>query len=44
MELLRTKRDRYNLINEVRVLASIRDVNVVSFKEAFIDPEINSLW
>jgi NIMA (never in mitosis gene a)-related kinase 1/4/5 len=33
-----------NAINEVRFLASIRHPNVVSYKEAFYDPNSRSIW
>ena len=36
------QKDRDNAINEVRILASIKHPNVVSYREAFIDN--NKLW
>ena len=33
-----------NAINEVRILASIKHVNVISYKEAFMEPKTHSLW
>ena len=33
-----------NAINEVRILASIRHANVISYKEAFMEPKTKSLW
>jgi NIMA (never in mitosis gene a)-related kinase len=37
-------KEKQNALNEVRILASIRCNNVVSYKEAFIDEASNSLW
>ena len=37
------ERERANAINEVRILASIKDPNVVSYKEVFVDPQLNAL-
>jgi NIMA (never in mitosis gene a)-related kinase len=31
-------KEKENAINEVRILASIKHVNVISYKEAFIEP------
>jgi NIMA (never in mitosis gene a)-related kinase len=33
-----------NALNEVQILASIDDPNVIGYKEAFIDRNDNSLW
>jgi NIMA (never in mitosis gene a)-related kinase len=33
-----------NAINEVRILASINHKNVISYKEAFMEPKTESLW
>ena len=33
-----------NAINEVRILASIKHRNVISYKEAFMEPKTSSLW
>jgi NIMA (never in mitosis gene a)-related kinase len=33
-----------NAINEVRILASIRHINVIAYKEAFMEPKTESLW
>jgi NIMA (never in mitosis gene a)-related kinase len=33
-----------NAINEVRILASIKNRNVISYKEAFMEPKTESLW
>lgn len=33
-----------NAINEVRILASIKHKNVISYKEAFMEPKTESLW
>ena len=37
-------KERTNAINEVRILASIKDPNVISYKEVFVDKNYNSLW
>jgi NIMA (never in mitosis gene a)-related kinase 1/4/5 len=33
-----SEKERENAVNEVRILASIKHVNVISYKEAFIEP------
>jgi NIMA (never in mitosis gene a)-related kinase len=43
LDYLKTK-DKMNALNEVRILASIRHQNIVTFKESFLDEESNSLW
>jgi len=37
-------KEKENALNEVRILASINHINVVSYKEAFIDDSSSSLW
>ena len=37
-------KDQSNALNEVRILASIHDPNIIEYKEAFIDDVSNSLW
>jgi NIMA (never in mitosis gene a)-related kinase 1/4/5 len=37
-------KEKDNAINEVRILASIKHTNVISYKEAFIEPTTQSLW
>jgi len=37
-------KERENALNEVRILASIKQKNVISYKEAFWDNEAQSLW
>ena len=37
-------KEKENALNEVRILASIKNQNVVSYKEAFIDEPTQSLW
>lgn len=37
-------KEKDNAINEVRILASIKHKNVISYKEAFIEPNTQSLW
>lgn len=39
-----SEKERANAINEVRILASVRDPNVISYKEVFVDKNYNSLW
>ena len=36
-------KEKENALNEVRILASIRNCNVVGYKEVFIDEQSNSL-
>ena len=38
------EREKENALNEIRILASINHPNVVSYKEAFYDPNSKSLW
>ena len=38
------EKERSNAINEVRILASIDDPNVISYKEVFVDKNYSSLW
>lgn len=38
------EQEKYNALNEVRIIASIRHPCIVNYKECFIDPEIDSLW
>lgn len=37
-------KEKENALNEVRILASILDPNIIQYKEAFIDPESENLW
>jgi NIMA (never in mitosis gene a)-related kinase 1/4/5 len=37
-------KDKENTLNEIRLLASLRDKNVITYKEAFIDEESTCLW
>lgn len=37
-------KEKENALNEVRILASIKHRNIVSYKEAFIDEPSQSLW
>ena len=39
-----SEKEKENAINEVRILASIKNPNVISYKEAFIEPSTSSLW
>ena len=38
------EKERSNAINEVRILASVDDPNVISYKEVFVDKNYSSLW
>ena len=38
-----TEKERENAINEVRILASIKHPNVISYKEAFVDQKTEKL-
>lgn len=37
-------KEKENALNEVRILASINQPNVIQYKEAFIDETSSSLW
>ena len=37
-------KEKENALNEVRILASIKHPNVISYKEAFIDHPSSTLW
>lgn len=39
-----SKREKENALNEVRILASIKNPFVASYKQAFFDESSNSLW
>jgi NIMA (never in mitosis gene a)-related kinase 1/4/5 len=40
-----TDKEKENAINEVRILASIKNnKNIITYKEAFIDETSGSLW
>jgi len=39
-----SEKEKYNALNEVRILASIRHPNVIMYKEAFLEEKTNSLW
>lgn len=38
-----TDKERENALNEVRILASIDEPNVISYKEAFVDEPSSTL-
>lgn len=38
-----TEKEKKNALNEVRILASIHDYNVIGYKEAFYDENSQSL-
>ncbi len=37
-------KEKENALNEVRILASITNNNIISYKEAFVDEGSQSLW
>lgn len=37
-------KERENALNEIRIIASIRNVNLVGYKEAFWENNSSSLW
>lgn len=39
-----SEKEKQNALNEVRILASTRDTNIISYKEVFIDETSSSLW
>jgi NIMA (never in mitosis gene a)-related kinase len=39
-----TEKERSNALNEIRILASIKHPNIVSYKEAFIEDATSTLW
>jgi NIMA (never in mitosis gene a)-related kinase len=39
-----TEKERDNALNEVRFLASIKHLNIIAYKEAFIDEPSETLW
>jgi len=39
-----SEKEKQNALNEVRILASIRNNNIVAYKEAFIDEATSDLW
>lgn len=38
-----TDKEKENALNEVRILASIQNINIISYKEAFIDRDSQAL-
>ena len=38
------EKEKENSINEVRILASIKHPNIISYKEAFLDDSSQNLW
>ena len=38
-----TEKERENALNEIRILASIDEPNVIGYKEAFMDPATSCL-
>jgi NIMA (never in mitosis gene a)-related kinase len=39
-----SEKEKQNALNEVRILASIKHLNIISYKEAFIDDSSQTLW
>ena len=39
-----SQKEKLNALNEVRILASIRHPNVVSYKQVFLDEKSQCLW
>ena len=39
-----SEKEKLNALNEVRILASIRQPNIIGYKEAFLEETSNSLW
>jgi NIMA (never in mitosis gene a)-related kinase len=39
-----TDKEKENALNEVRILASIKNPNIISYKEAFADEPSSCLW
>ena len=37
-------KEKQNALNEVRILASIRNPNIIAYKEAFLSDSGQSLW
>jgi NIMA (never in mitosis gene a)-related kinase len=37
-------KEKDNAINEVRILASLKNVNIIQYKEAFVEAQTQSLW
>ena len=39
-----SEKEQKNALNEVRILASVKDPNIIEYKEAFLDVPSQSLW
>ncbi len=39
-----SQKEKENALNEVRILASVKNPNVIQYKEAFMDEGSQSLW
>jgi len=39
-----SEKEKENALNEVRILASVRNANIIGYKEVFIEKATNSLW
>lgn len=39
-----SEKEKENALNEVRILASIKNQNIIEYKEAFVDEASQALW
>jgi len=39
-----SEKEKINALNEVRILASVRNSNIISFKEVFLEEASSNLW
>jgi len=39
-----SEKEKENALNEIRILASVKNPNIVQYKEAFFDDDSNQLW
>jgi NIMA (never in mitosis gene a)-related kinase len=39
-----SEKEKENALNEIRILASIKNNNIIAYKESFLDKETGSLW
>jgi len=39
-----SEKEKENALNEVRILASIYNPNIIAYKEAFVDEGSQALW
>lgn len=38
------EKEKQNALNEVRILASVRNAHIISYKEVFVSEDNNHLW